>query len=687
MSFMEQVPGSRPRPEPDSEVGLDSRISIPIPGDIETRVSRGGFGKEELVHGILLVASLTAIASVLFILAYLFFEAFPIFRIAGIENFITGMDWDPTGVPSSYGTLPLIAGTLLVTLGAMVIAIPLSLGCAVFTAEIAPTRVRAVLKPAIELLAGIPSVVYGFFGLVLLTEVLRVTFNLSSGLTWLAGSILLAIMALPTITSVSEDAIRAVPREFREGSLALGATRWQTISRVVVPSAFSGITAAIILGTGRAIGETMAVLMVTGNAAIIPSPLWNVFSPIRTLTGTLGIEMGEVAFGSDHYHALFGVAFLLLIITLIVNLVATAVIGRIKSGPVPVTACQMNGKVPIWQRFSRALGGAASAARLPALAVLGTLALLGIGLSGGPLAALGTVLAVLALAAAIHLLRGRIPARLAERLATLLLAAAAVVVVLILGVILWNIIANGIPAMSWEFLTGSPRDLGRAGGIFPAIVGTLYLVAGAIGISLPVGIAAAIYLVEYTREGRLVKLIRTGVDLLNGTPSIVFGLFGFAFLVLYLNFGVSLLAGQITLGLMVLPTIIRTTEEALKCVPDGLREGSLALGATKWQTVSRVVLPPAIPGMLTGAILAVGRAAGETAPILFTAVVFSQRFLPGSLFDPVMALPYHLFVLATNVPGARMNQYGTALVLLVAVIGIYSIAILLRNHYQKSVRW
>jgi phosphate transport system permease protein len=565
----------------------------------------------------------------------------------------------------------------------MVIAIPLSLGCAIFIAEISTPRVRSVLKPAIELLAGIPSVVYGFFGLVILTEVLRVTFNLESGLTWLAGSILLAVMALPTIISVSEDAIRAVPHEFREGSLAVGATRWQTISQVVVPSAFSGISAAIILGMGRAIGETMAVLMVTGNAAVIPSPIWNVFSPVRTLTGTLGIEMGEVPVGSAQYHALFGIAFLLLAITLLVNMVATYTIGRIRSGPVAVTRCEAGGSIPLRNRIARALADTSSKLRLPAATLLGVLALLVIDQSAGHLAAL----AVLIAAAAFILVRGRISARIAEKIAFSLLVGAAVIVVLILGIILWNIIANGLPAISWEFFTGVPRDVGRSGGIFPAIVGTLYLVAGAIGIALPIGVGAAIYLVEYTKGGRLIGLIRTGVDLLNGTPSIVFGLFGFAFLVLYLHFGVSLLAGQVTLGLMVLPTIIRTTEEALKCVPQGLREGSLALGATRWQTVRRVVLPPAMPGVLTGAILAIGRAAGETAPILFTAVVFTQRFLPSSVLDPVMALPYHLFILATSVPGSRTNQYGTALVLLALVIGIYSIAIYLRNSYQKTVRW
>jgi phosphate transport system permease protein len=240
--------------------------------------------------------------------------------------------------------------------------------------------------------------------------------------------------------------------------------------------------------------------------------------------------------------------------------------------------------------------------------------------------------------------------------------------------------------MSWEFLTQPPTNLGRGGGILPAIVGTLYLVIGAILIALPLGVGASIYLVEYTQEGRIIRLIRTGVDLLNGTPSIVFGLFAFAFLVLYLNLGICLLAGQITLALMVLPTVIRTTEESLKCIPQSLREGSLALGATQWQTIRNVVLPPAIPGILTGAILSIGRAAGETAPIMFTAVVFSRRFLPTSEFQPVMALPYHLFILSTTVPDSATNRYGTALVLLLLVIAFYSVAIAVRHHYSKKVR-
>jgi phosphate transport system permease protein len=528
-----------------------------------------------------------------------------------------------------------------------------------------------VLKPAIELLAGIPSVVYGFFGLVVLTDFIRVAFSTPSGETWLAASILLGIMALPTIISVSEDAISAVPLEFKEGSLAIGATRWQTISRVLVPAALSGIAAAIILGIGRAIGETMAVLMVAGNAAVIPSPIWNVLSPIRTLTATLGIEMGEVSVGSQHYNALFGIAIVLLIITLIINLAAVAILRRLKEGQ--TADSHRKPFIPLTMR--EPLTRIAKVLLATALAIFLFVA-----------APWYIAMAILIVLGALYFGWDRLSQKHIQHVSFGIITAAAVIVLAILVIILGYIIIKGLPAISWEFLTQPPKDLGRGGGIYPAIVGTLYLVAGAILIALPLGVGAAIYLVEYTREGRITRLIRNGVDLLNGTPSIVFGLFGFAFIVLYLTVGVSLLAGQITLALMILPTVIRTTEESLKNIPQSLREGSLALGATKWQTISKVVIPPAVPGIVTGAILCIGRAAGETAPIMFTAVVFSSRFLPDSVFDPVMALPYHLFILATNVPGASANMYGTALVLLILVVGMYAIAIIVRHHFQKKSR-
>jgi len=479
-------------------------------------------------------------------------------------------------------------------------------------------------------------------------------------------------MAIPTITSVAEDAINSVPREFKEGSLALGATKWQTISKVVVPTAFSGITAAIILGIGRAIGETMVVMMVCGNPTygLIPEPITNVFAPVKTLTATLGIEMGEVATGSNHYHALFGIALLLLIITLAVNILATVILSRLKERQ---HTKKQRIVIPyrLWIRFKQSLFVSAGFVLVVLLVIS-----IGILLTGAVLGILGVVY---------YMLR-KSSAKSMQMVAYSAIIASLITVLVFLGIILVYIVGNGAGALSWEFVSTGPQDLGRSGGIFPAIMGTLYLVGGAIAIALPLGVGSAIYLTEYTREGIITKIIRTGADLLNGTPSIVFGLFGFAFLVLYLKMGFSLIAGQITLALMILPTIIRTTEEALKCVPQSLREGSLALGASKWQTIRRVVLPPAAPGVLTGAILGIGRAAGETAPIMFTAVVFSG-FIPDSLYKPVNALPFHLFTLATSIPDSKQNQAGTALVLLLLVICIYLIAILIRNHYNKKMKW
>ncbi len=633
--------------------------------------ARASLLKEKFIKTVFFCTAFFAIIVITFILLFLLRNGYPIFEQVGVVNFLLGTSWTPTAFVPEYGIFPLIVGTILVTIGAMVFAVPLSIGCAIYVSELASPRVKKILKPAIELLAGIPSVVYGFFGLIVLTNFIRISFDIPTGETWLAASILLGIMALPTIISVSEDAISSVPREFKEGSLAIGATRWQTISKVIVPAALSGIAAAIILGIGRAVGETMAVMMVAGNAAIIPDPIWNVLSPIRTLTSTLGIEMGEVPVGSLHYNALFGVAIVLLVITLIVNLSAVAILrhlherGMRRQKRTPLITPERKESL---KRFAEVSGLAVVMAAL--------------------LIFTPWWCPVVFLLAGVMWFYGReqLSQKHIEKLAFTLIIGAAVIVIAILFIILQDIVIHGLPAISWEFLTQPPSDLGRAGGIFPAIVGTLYLVTGAILIALPLGVGAAIYLVEYTREGRITRLIRTGVDLLNGTPSIVFGLFGFAFLVLFLGVGVSLIAGQITLSLMVLPTVIRTTEESLKNVPQSLREGSLALGATKWQTIRRVVLPPAVPGIVTGAILSIGRAAGETAPIMFTAVIFSSRFLPNSLFQPVMALPFHLYILATAIPGSSVNKYGTALVLLILVIAFYSVAIVVRNHFQNKIR-
>ncbi len=239
------------------------------------------------------------------------------------NDFFTGKEWLPTSTPSAqFGALPLITGTLWVSFFAILIALPLGLGVAILMSELASERVRKIMKPAIELLAGIPSVVYGFFGLIVLVPLIQTTFNLPVGETAFAGSVVLAIMALPTIITVAEDSMRNTPRAMREASLALGANQWQTIYKVVIPYASSGISAAVILGIGRAIGETMAVLMVTGNAAVMPHSL---FEPVRTIPATIAAELGEAPSGGAHYQALFLLGCILFLITLVMSIMAEAI--------------------------------------------------------------------------------------------------------------------------------------------------------------------------------------------------------------------------------------------------------------------------------------------------------------------------------------------------------------------------
>jgi len=256
-----------------------------------------------------------------------------------------------------------------------------------------------------------------------------------------------------------------------------------------------------------------------------------------------------------------------------------------------------------------------------------------------------------------------------------------------LGVICIFLFYNGLPAISWEFLTQPPRDSMTAGGILPCIIGTIILSVGSMAVAFPLGVCAAIYLNEYAKAGKLVRIIRLGIANLAGVPSVVFGLFGLAFFVTFFGLGVSIISGILTLTILVLPVIIGTAEEALKSVPNTYREASLGLGATKWQTIKLVVLPAALPGMLTGAILGLSRAAGETAAIMFTASVFYAPKLPTSIFSDVMALPYHIYVLATagtEIEKTRPLQYGTALVLIALVLGMNLIAIVLRAKLQKK---
>ena len=287
--------------------------------------STGARRSEFIVEALIRVLGFSSIGFVTLIFLFLLREGLPVFFEVSPGNLL-GTRWYPTF--DLFGTLPLVLGSVLVTVVAIVIALPLGVATAVFVREVAPNWAREVLKPMIEVLAGIPSVVLGFFGMTLIAPLIRETLGAPTGLTAFTGALILAYMALPTIISVAEDALDAVPKSYRDAGLAMGATQWQTIWRVVVPAGRSGIVTAVMLGMGRAIGETMAVMMVTGNAARLPLTLDSLFRPVRTMTATIAAEMGEVAQGSTHYHALFGLGIILFLLTFTINLAAAATIFK-----------------------------------------------------------------------------------------------------------------------------------------------------------------------------------------------------------------------------------------------------------------------------------------------------------------------------------------------------------------------
>ncbi|MBI2191074.1 MAG: phosphate ABC transporter permease subunit PstC [Planctomycetes bacterium] len=280
---------------------------------------------ERMIEAAIRFSGFVSIAFVVMIFLFLLTEGHALFRVTGLTDFLLGRNWHPISTPPQFGILPLLLGSLAVTAGASMMAVPLGIGTAVFIAEVAPKRLAGILKVGVELIAAIPSVVIGFVGMVLVAPVVREFFSLPVGLTAFTGSLMLALMSMPTMVSIAEDAIHAVPRQYKEAALAMGATRWQAIYRVILPAARPGILAAVMLGIGRVVGETMAVMMCTGGAVAIPSTL---LQPVRTMTATIAAEMGETVRGSPHYNALFAIGIVLFLITLIINVTADLVIHR-----------------------------------------------------------------------------------------------------------------------------------------------------------------------------------------------------------------------------------------------------------------------------------------------------------------------------------------------------------------------
>ena len=500
---------------------------------------------EKLFHTVFLLCGLVAVAFVLGISIYLIVSGIPAIRQVGLVEFLFGDTW--SSGTEQFGILPFILTSVYGTAGAIVLGVPLGLLTAIFIAKIAPPRIASVISSAVGLLAGIPSVVYGLVGMTVLVPGIQSAFGLSSGACLLAAILVLAVMILPYIVSVSETALRAVPPEYEEASLALGATRIETYFKVSLRAARSGVITSVVQGVGRAIGEAMAIIMVSGNVPNMPQ------------------LFGSVRF-SHHRHRFGDV-----VRTVRLAPAAGAVLDRTCAVPV----YNVDKRTAAYGRFK---GGVLSRAR------------------------------------ATYMKR-----KLKNGASAALVGVAGAVTVLLLLFLIGYILLRGLPELSLEMLTSERSYITDTVGILPNILSTLYIIIVSMVIVLPLGVGAAIYLSEYAKAGRLVKLIIFAVDTLTGIPSIIFGLVGMLFFGQILGLKQGILAGGLTLVIMVLPTVIGNTLESLHSVPNSLREGALALGSGKWHMIRTVVLPNALDGILTGCILSVGRITGESAALLFTA--------------------------------------------------------------------
>lgn len=609
--------------------------------------------KEGAAKGLFLVSAVFSVAAVFAIVFYILLASFPAFREIGVFHFLFGKTWAPLkeylAVSDRFGILPMIVGSLSVTFGAVLLGGTLGIFSAIFLSYFCPKKLKGVFSEIINLLSGIPSIIYGFFGIVVLVPLLiRISPN-GNGKGILASSLILGIMILPTVAGIAKNAIEAVPKSYFEGALALGSTKEQAVFKVILPAARSGIVSGLILGVGRAIGETMAVMMVAGNTAAFPHGL---FDNLRTLTTNVVMEM---AYSEGlHRQALIATAFVLLVFVLILNFL----LGLIKTEKKP------SGKEP----KARRLHPGNTAASVEAKPDSGANAIT-------PARKESLTEAATPHQSVVFKKTGGVQAAL--KYAS---AAISVLVSLSLALLVCFILIKGVPHITIDFLFGASGNEKMT--LAPAFVSTGILILIALVIALPIGIGAAIYLVEYAKKGsKLVRVIRLFTDTLAGIPSIVFGLFGMIFFGGVLHLGYSLLSGGLTLVLIILPTIVRSTEESLLAVPDSLREGSLALGASKVGTIFRVVLPSAISGIMTAIILSVGRIVGESAALIYTAG--AVPYMPTGITEQGSSFAVMMWMFAGE--GLYLDQaYATASVLLVFVAVLNLLARLTEKKLKKG---
>lgn len=661
------------------------------------------------------------------------------------EHLIISVKLPEVGTPS-FGIASFIAGTFITVIFSVLIAIPLGLGCAIFLAEYCPKKIRKILRPLFELLAGIPSILYGIWGAFTIAPIFVTTItpflsnslgsfipffamNTTDGRDFFTASIILSIMILPIILTLSEDAIRAVPKGLKEGSLAMGATRWETVRKILIPKAKSGIFSAVILSVGRAIGETMAVLMVMSFATTFPT---GIFSYGATMTTVIAKLMDVSSSLPKSRQALFAVALTLFFMIFILNIILFTIKGRSEKA-------QKKTSKPLLSLLTRSIFIAQNPSKKRFVVVeekdelkekkkkfmivpedgikkqeqewqKSTLVNSKKNVPSKKIQTsscqTNTNKFISKLKKDERKKRRKIDFDLSmgvfsgpkwkqaskavrkERIMVSLLIMGALVVSMVLFWIISDVVIKGIVGFNLSYFYTVEIGSGGAGGFLNAITGSLALVGFSIGIAFPLALGSAIYIQEYAKkENIFTRVILFASDTLASTPSIVYGAFGLVLFVKYIGFGVSFLAGGLTLACMALPILLRSCIEAIKAIPFDFQEGSFALGASKWQTIVKTVIPPAMVMISSGVIIAMGRVIGETAAVMFSAGYLSQvstRLLYPIASLPIMIWRYFQYGVGNEVVASKL--YSASLVLIIVVLALNGISRLVGWRFGRMMK-
>lgn len=585
------------------------------------------FSKENIARVIFIALAAFSIVAVFAIIFFVLYESIPAFQEIGFFQFIFGQEWVPSS--DKYGIFRMIVTSICLTGLSVLVGGILGVFTAVFVVYYCPKKLKGIFNQLINLLAGIPSIIFGYFGLSFLKVMFEDLFNVISGSGLLLSATVLSVMIVPTIASMAKNSLENVPMHYYEGSLALGNTRNQTVWKVCVPAAKNGIISALILGMGRAVGEAMAVLFLLGGNNNYPSSF---FLPLKSLTSNIVSEWAYA--GGLHRQALIATGFILLVFILLINLALWFIKGNNAMGGNHFFTRKFREGEDSNKTFNYKRTGS-----------------------------MQDILWILSIIFALF------------------------VVVALLSVIAFVIInaftpnSEGEIELSLHFLFGTSKNTDPT--LVPAMFNTFMIILVALVVAIPLGIGAAIYLSEYAKRGsKFVKTVRLFIDTLAGVPSIIFGLFGYILFGQYFGLNYSLLGGGLTMALVVLPTIIRSTEQALSEVPDSMREASLALGASKVRTIFVVVLPQALRGIITAVVLSVGRIVSESAALIYTAGT-SVILGANGLFSPGATFAVYMYKFMSE--GKYMEKaYATAFVLLVLVVAINLVVLLVQWLFERD---